>query len=202
MLGNVSGSEPSCDYGTPLNDAVGNAGAFASSVSTCWCDDYAAATPWTPEIVEFTLGDLTYLYDLAPLGFDEPRDSDSRVVGALGIASLPSAPRDHVRQAGFVPDPDRWSIAGYDRGHFIAHILGGGLDVNVFPQARDLNRGWSPAGRRWRARERRAARHRGFVLVRPFYGASRTWVPTHVELGVLIDGQLEIEVFDNRPTSP
>ncbi len=35
----------------------------------------------------------------------------------------------------------------YDKGHFIAHYSGGPIDINLFPQHRDVNRGWSSQGR-------------------------------------------------------
>ena len=41
-----------------------------------------------------------------------------------------------------------------DKGHFIAHAIGGGLDMNIFSQARDLNRGISEQGKVYRLMER------------------------------------------------
>ena len=31
-----------------------------------------------------------------------------------------------------------------DKGHFLGHASGGVLDINLFPQRRELNRGWIP----------------------------------------------------------
>lgn len=73
------------------------------------------------------------------------------------------------------------------------------MDINFFPQAADLNRGRSPAGRRWRELERRARAPAGaLVLVRPVYD-SDTWVPRWLDFGVVIGDDLEVETFDNQP---
>jgi hypothetical protein len=169
-------------------------------IAQAWIRDYERSTPWSPEVVEFELGALTYLFDLAPAaGVPDVPEATARVVGVWGAVGRPAAVRDRSRQSGFLPDPARWSAAGYDRGHFVAHSLGGGMDVNFFPQARHLNRGWSSAGRRWRAIERRLAAHPGaLVFVRPVYD-SPGWAPAWIELATVIDGRCEVETFDNRP---
>src|SRR6266581_1862670 len=44
----------------------------------------------------------------------------------------------------------------WDKGHFVAHSIGGAVDragVSVFVQLRALNRGWSEAGKRFREME-------------------------------------------------
>lgn len=160
-----------------------------------WLAEYAEATPWPPQVDEIGLGELTYLFDSAPAmhGFD----GDDRVVGVWGRATPAPEPRDRSRQRGFLPFPDRWSRAGFDRGHFVAHGLGGGMDMNFFPQRADLNRGISAEGRRWRELEAIALRHRALLFVRPLYDGP-TWVPARLEFGVYADGRLAAEMFDNR----
>jgi hypothetical protein len=59
------------------------------------------------------------------------------------------------------------------------------MDMNLFPQRRDLNRGWSAQGKRYRAMERHLAAHPGtFFYHRPIY-TDDTWVPAELELAIL-----------------
>jgi hypothetical protein len=164
-----------------------------------WLAAYECATPWPAQIVEVDVGSLTYLFDLAP-SFDDAiarTDGDDRVVAVWGRSQPPGGARDGSRMRGLIPEPERWSGAGRDRGHLVAHAAGGGLDLNVIPQSVALNRGRSAAGRRWRAMERHAAAHAGTpLLVRPLY-ADGGWVPAQLDFGLLIDGALWYEHFDN-----
>lgn len=76
-----------------------------------------------------------------------------------------SRTRDASRIRGFPGSDER-----RDRGHFLAHASGGGLDINLFHQNALLNRGWSPEGRRYRQMEQYAARHEGTLFFsRPIY---------------------------------
>ena len=91
---------------------------------------------------------------------------------------------------------------GWDKGHFIAHSIGGavdGLEANVFVQRRDLNRGWSVAGKRFRQMEQYCVLNPGTLCFsRPLY-ADQTAKPAFVEFGVLKrGGELWVESFDNR----
>jgi hypothetical protein len=88
-----------------------------------------------------------------------------------------------------------------DKGHFIAHCMGGGLEVNVFSQDRKLNRGWSPQGKIYRQMEKYCQEHSGtFCFSRPIY-ADTSSVPRWLEFGVLKeDATLWVEVFDNLPS--
>src|SRR5665213_399138 len=81
----------------------------------------------------------SYLFDSTPTmsGADT---GDDRVVAVWGRSVAVAAPRDSSRQAGFIPVPAKWSHIGMDRGHFVAHAAGGGMDINFFPQAQGLNR--------------------------------------------------------------
>jgi len=86
-----------------------------------------------------------------------------------------------------------------DRGHFLGHASGGVLDINLFPQKRDLNRGWSQEGKLFRQMERYVAMHsRLFFYHRPIYGDC-TWIPMRLEYGLLMrDKQWWVEQFENR----
>lgn len=164
-----------------------------------WTAEYVAATPWVPEIVEIEVGTFVYLFDTAPTSSGTEGSGDDRVVVVWGRSSAPATRRDRGRLAGFIPVPDSWSGRGRDRGHLVAHALGGGLDLNLFPQDSALNRGRSEEGRRWRALEREAAASPGTPLfVRPIY-ADATWSPTEFDYGLVRGGGLHVERFQNRP---
>jgi hypothetical protein len=64
-----------------------------------------------------------------------------------------------------------------DRGHFVAHAAGGGMDVNFFPQAKGLNRGTTERGKAWKDMERQIIAYPGTPLfVRPIYDDA-SWCP-------------------------
>lgn len=166
-----------------------------------WCGEYrdgpgfGAGEAADAEIVEVTLGLAVYLFDLTL----------ERVVVAYGLSQPPANPRDASRMRGF-PDVGRSFAArlgaeapAADKGHFLAHAAGGELDMNLFPQRRDLNRGWSEEGKLYRRMERRIAGRPGsFHFHRPLYG-DESWLPWRLELGVLLDDrEWWVERFANR----
>jgi hypothetical protein len=162
-----------------------------------WLDAYYEGTSWDNAVMEIRQESLTYLFDAAPTmaGADE---GDDRVVAVWGCSRPPNGPRDRGRQGGFIPNPPTWSQAGRDRGHFVAHAAGAGMDMNLFPQAAGLNRGTSDQGKVWKAMERYVVTHPGTPLfVRPTY-VDPTWIPATIDYGVLIDGSLWCERFRNR----
>ncbi len=173
---------------------------FAADVLVpLWVVRYVGATAWEPEIVEIDQNALTFMFDAAPtLGdFDDLAVSD-RVVAVWGRSAKPTGKRDPRRLAGFLSDTTLWSGRNRDRGHLIAHSAGGGLDMNLIPQASALSRGRSPAGRRWRKLERHAASHPGTPLfVCPIYDGP-SWVPASLEYGLVVSGRLRVERFANR----
>jgi hypothetical protein len=90
----------------------------------------------------------------------------------------------------------------WDKGHFIAHSLGGAVDqaeVNVFAQRRDLNRGWSVAGKRYRKMERYCELNEDtFCFSRPIY-IDQSAKPALLEFGVLKgESEFWVECFDNQ----
>jgi hypothetical protein len=163
-----------------------------------WLAAYRTGTPWTTEVLEIRQGELVFLFDAAPTLKRAPAPSDDRVVAAWGRSRVPDRRRNRARLAGFLPNPSLWSRAGLDRGHFVAHAAGGGLDLNLFPQVSALNRGRSREGRLWRRMEDYAARHHGTPLfVRPVY-RDAGWRPSAVELGLLAGERLWFERFANE----
>ena len=172
--------------------------AFAREVlEPAWLRADRATTTWTTEIQEICLDALVFLFDAAPTLKHMPEAGDDRLVAVWGRSSLPAQKRDSARMAGLLPTPRLWSGCGLDRGHFIAHGAGGGLDLNLFPQLALLNRGWSRQGRLWRQLERYAARNPGTPLfVRPIY-RDDSWRPSVLEFGLIIDGTFKVERFAN-----
>lgn len=161
-----------------------------------WLDAYAAMSPHSPNVLEFTDHGFNFLFDLTQVSAPEVED---RLVAAYGFSHPQPKPRDAVRIRGFlgggldIPGKGR-----FDKGHALAHAMGGGLDANLFPQRPDLNRGRSEAGKRYRRMERYAVEHPGrFVYTRLIY-TDTSWVPSALEYGVEQDiGSLWVETFDN-----
>lgn len=160
-----------------------------------WCDEYATASP-DAQVSEINLDFAVFLFD----------HRAERVVLAYAISVAQLHPRDAARMRGF-PDVNitverSLGDQGFpaDRGHFLGHASGGALDINLFPQQRDLNRGWSVEGKRFRAMERYVAQNPGsFFYHRPVYDDD-TWVPAVLEYGILQqDGEWWIERFHNKP---
>ena len=193
------------DYGTwtrnPAHDYRMSALDFAQHFETRWWDVYRAQTPGaSAQAVE--LGTFTYLYDFA--GESAPNstaDRASRVVVAFGSSSPSSESRDDSRLKGWLGrTTDRFG-GGFDKGHFIAHSIGGRVDrseLNVFQQRRDTNRGWSSEGKAYVEMEKYCAQNPGtFLFSRPIYGDSSDH-PMALEYGVLkANGTLLVRCFEN-----
>jgi hypothetical protein len=108
-----------------------------------------------------------------------------RVIGVLGM----SAPM-RKRRRGFFPNgwlelPEEIDGSNRDKGHFVAHSIGGALDVNVFSQNRYLNRGVSEQGKIYRQMEKYCYERPGtFCFSRPIY-ADSTSIPRWLEFGLI-----------------
>jgi len=175
---------PNLDYAHVL------AGRLRDDLPQLWVDAYHAASGHDPEIVQFTDGANHYLFDLEA----------ERVVAAWGESRPAREERDRCRQAGFLRGFTR-HYAGKDRGHFLSHGQGGLMDVNFFPQIQEVNRGWSSAGKLYRALETCAAGNPDtFCFSRPLYSRENlTWDPEQLEYGLLAPGAgLRVVVFPNR----
>ncbi len=87
----------------------------------------------------------------------------------------------------------------YDKRHFIAHYSRGSIDINLFPQRRDINRGWSAEGKRYRVMEKFVAANPGtFVFSRPIY-KDFSCCPNEIEYGYCDTGfNFIVETFPNR----
>lgn len=127
---------------------------------------------------------------------------EGRLVVAYGRSAPRPRARDDSRLRGWVGPTQRMFGDRWDKGHYIAHSLGGavhGVEANVFVQRRDLNRGWSEDGKRFRKMEKYCVEHPGTLcFARRIYidGTSR---PAWLDFGLVQHGgDLWVEGFDNR----
>jgi hypothetical protein len=172
-----------------------------------WRDAYLEMTQRATEIVRMQRGSFEYIYDdyatLEVTGAVRPSpDDEARLVGVLGRSEPKTERRDDSRLRGWVGPTQKSFGREWDKGHFIAHSIGGAVDgweLNVFVQRRELNRGWSEAGKRFREMEKYCVSNPGtFCFGRPLY-MDPTAKPAFVEFGLLqSDGKLWTECFDNR----
>jgi hypothetical protein len=97
------------------------------------------------ELVGVTLGSLNYLFRIAHEG----------PVAVFGTSSRATGPRPKARMRGY-PSYNREPRQRVDRGHVVAHSVGGGVDINLVPQFHGLN-----VSSEWRAFERYAQQTSG-----------------------------------------
>ncbi len=145
-------------------------------------------------LLQFVQSGATYLFDLASaVGADQ----EDRTVAAWTMTPATVAKRDASYQRGFPlpPDPDGTLV---DRGHLIPHLSGGEFGPNIFRQRRDLNRGWSSQGKRFRALEREAATTPGTFYFGHLLYEDGTAYPTEIEAGLLRGETLHVDRFRNR----
>ena len=96
-------------------------------LASVWLDDYCRNCRG-PEIVETSVSDFSYLFDL----------SAERLIAAWGISrGRHSGARDASRMAGHPLSAGSL----YHRGHAIPHTLGGPTDINLVPQLGKINIG-------------------------------------------------------------
>jgi hypothetical protein len=167
-----------------------------------WQQVYIATSNHVANLVRYNFRTFTYYFDLysgleamGDVPFDQ--STQDRVVGVLGTSAPAKRSRTGRRRSWGDP-PEELVGPERDKGHFMAHAIGGGLEVNVFSQDRSLNRGWSEQGKVYREMEKYCYTHPGtFCFSRPVYTDGSS-VPRWLEFGLMRDdGSLWIEVFDN-----
>lgn len=127
-----------------------------------------------------------------------------RTFAAYGLSKPSGAPRrkEDQRLRGWMGKTAQVSGAERDKGHFIAHSIGGAVvagENNVFLQRRDLNRGWSDAGKNFRKMEARAQANPGALVFHRAIYIEESTTPDFLEFGLCLPGAtLQVEVFDNR----
>lgn len=166
-----------------------------------WYDAYLRMAKRPVNVLIFRHGTFDYIYDhyaaLEASGEVEPDDvSESRLVAAVGLSCPNVEKRDDARLRGWVGPTHALFGNRWDKGHFIAHSIGGAVDrmeANVFLQLRSVNRGG------YRRMERFCAANAGvFCFSRPLYDDPSA-VPAQIEFGVLKpDGTWWIHQFENR----
>lgn len=171
-----------------------------------WRDAYVAMTTHPLNIVRWTYGSFEYIFDdyasLEVTGaVPSSANIEARLVAVFGCSNPSSLPRDDYRLKGWIGATGKVFGNKWDKGHYIAHTIGGaidGLEANVFVQRRDLNRGWSAEGKRYREMETYCSRNPGtFCFSRPLY-IDQSSQPAFIEFGVLKNGrELCVELFDN-----
>jgi hypothetical protein len=172
-----------------------------------WCDVYKKMSPRQTNILRIQHNNFTYIYDAYSwlevegiVPFDP--NKESRLVAVIGQSDPSKKARDDYRLKGWVGPTEKTYGRRWDKGHFIANSMGGAVDrleCNVFVQRRDLNRGWSAEGKRYREMEKYCVVHPGtFCFSRPLY-ADETSRPAFLEFGILKpDGELWVGCFDNQ----
>lgn len=172
-----------------------------------WREAYLMMTRRPTDIVRFQHGTFEYIYDdyatLEASGkVPYHPTAEARIVAVIGRSAPRQAARDDYRLRRWVGPTNSMFGSAWDKGHFIAHSIGGAvesLELNVFIQRCDLNRGWSKAGRRFREMEKYCASNAGTLCFnRPVY-IDETAKPGFLEFGLLKRvGVMWVECFDNR----
>ena len=160
------------------------------ALEDAWAQSYHAATPGERDVVAFTVGNFTWVWDATASGSGP---AENRLIGVYGRSDRNGLPRDEGRIKGF-PSPQRDHEMKVHRGHAAGHQLGGPDEGwNLFPQAAKVNQGG-----RWRELETYCAENPGtFMFVRAVY-TTDTDVPSALEYGIEgQDGRLAVEQFDN-----
>ncbi len=184
---------------------------LAEELPHVWRDAYRQMTPHQTNILRFHSDGFEYLFDfpselVAEGALGGERAVEDRLVAVHGRSRPATGKRRDSAIRGMPLGPAQTLAPsgprGYDRGHFIAHSLGGGLDVNLFPQPSALNRGWTEEGKLFRAMERYCQRRPGtYCFSRPMY-LGKSAHPAMVEFGVLkAGGGLWVHTFPNTVDS-
>ena len=164
-----------------------------------WLKKYQQMTPMDTYVQQMDR-EFTFMFDVQSHNYEVAYDDfiEDRVVVSWGLSNKSAVKRDGARMAGYLKGVYNWTDKNTDKGHFIGHSLGGGVDENLFPQRTDINRGQSARGKVYRAMEQYCADNAGtFCFSRPIYGDFSTR-PFVLEYGVLThDGALWVEHFDN-----
>ena len=163
---------------------VGQAAALAhlnKVLPPLWADAYPASGG---ELLTVTtggkMGEKGAVSTMFDLHASTTSKTEDRVVAVWGVSKAePANTRDTARMAGFLNKVWSATYPGRDRGHFFAHTMGGGMDINLFPQLASVNRGGE-----WRRMERYAVEYPGtFCFIRPIYTGT-SWTPSQLEYGI------------------
>jgi len=187
---------PDVDYASVTAATMAESGGpeeLGGHLSAAWAAAYRCQVPQSV-LLEFDSDGARFLFDLASeIGAAQA----DRTVAAWGRSRRAPRPRDESYQRGY-PSPRGRAAQPLDKGHMVAHAAGGTFGPNMFPQDRDLNRGWSTEGHRYRALEREIANTPGTFFFCCLLYADDTDFPAAIDLGVLRPDGLHVERFRNR----
>lgn len=171
-------------------DAAAAVATFRNSVVDQWVADYRQASGAQRDIREVTIGSYTYVYDAGGTG--APAE---RLIGVYGVATPPDAAADRRYMAGF-PDVKRSHTQDVEKGHVIAHSIGGTeMGINLAPQSRLLNRG---KGSEWREQEIYCQKNPGTFLFVKFEYSDASDEPRTACIGVLKPSGLDARTLQNE----
>lgn len=127
---------------------------------------------------------------------------DTRVVVGFGLSTTPADKANRTTMRSYWRHtPLMYERFGcrYNKGHLIAHSMGGPIDVNLFPQIEHINLGRSEKGKKFRSMEKYIAAHPGtFVFARLVYHDFSD-CPHELEYGYCDETMLPVvETFPNR----
>ena len=177
---------------------------LSSELPGLWIEEYQEMTPRPTQVVAATFNGFQYLFDYYSIldasggKVAHSRSGEDWLVAVFGVSGAPQSSRDRTRMRGWCGATEKSFGSAWDKGHFIAHSMGGGLAINIFQQRREVNRGWSEAGRLYRSMEKYCSTNPGtFCFSRPLY-EDLTGCPSALEFGLLrADGGLWVERFRN-----
>ena len=178
---------------------------FWDVITSEWSKTYTVSFPKHGEITLQNFLGFAFLIDHIWPDIEEEDTNnelpETRVIGFFGISNTQVTKSNRSRMArSWGKSSEAFARYGsnYDKGHFIAHGFGGPVDVNIFPQRSDINRGIGE-GKRYRDMERYVLGHPGtLVFSRPIYG-DLTPCPYELEYGYVDkEWRLIVETFPNR----
>ena len=98
-----------------------------------WRDAYVLMTPRATNIVRWQRDPFEYIYDdyasleaVGTVTYDP--NAEARLVAALGRSESRKTVRDDNRLKGWVGATEKMFGRTWDKGHFIAHSIGGAVD--------------------------------------------------------------------------
>jgi hypothetical protein len=177
--------------------------ALKEEVPYAWAERYARLTPHATNLLWVGAEGFDYLFDepaslVAAGTITAAQAVQDRLVGAHGLSRSEKGDRETTasRLAGAPRGPAEVMEEGrssYDRGHVMAHSIGGGLDINLVPQLGSVNRRGL-----WRRMERYCQQNQGSYVFCGLVYFGLSGHPAFIEYGVLRqDLMLWLNVFRN-----
>jgi hypothetical protein len=175
-----------------------------------WRAAYLAMTPFPTDIAIVTEGSINYQFDwhtelFADSDANDPNSiqKEARLIAAFGYTASVTAKRPSSaspEMLGFIGRTELYLGKDFDKGHYVAHTFGGSVNINLFKQARHINRGWSEEGVVYRQMEAHCQKLSGTMFFsRPLY-QSPIGPPCALEFGILQkDCTLWLNSFTNSP---